>query len=198
MLQFKSAEFYKSISINDQKVFFEKRREVVFVGRSNVGKSSLMNTLFSKKDLVKTSSKPGKTRLANIFLVDKKYFFTDLPGYWFAKLWKNLKDQLDALISWYIEERRQYIVKVMILIDARLGPQESDIAMYQYCSELGIPIAIVLNKIDKITRNDLWKATQDLQKIFTGQPIFLVSTLKKQWIDEIMKYLRETMNELAK
>lgn len=78
-MKIQSAEFIKSVSINDKKVFFEERNELVFVGRSNVGKSSLMNALMNKKDLVKTSSKPGKTRTANIFNVNGKYHFTDLP-----------------------------------------------------------------------------------------------------------------------
>ncbi len=74
-----------------------------------MGKSSLMNTIFQRKDLVKTSSKPGKTRLANIFQVGTKYYLTDLPGYGFAKMGKQMKEDLDALISWYLEERREYI-----------------------------------------------------------------------------------------
>lgn len=81
-----AAVFLKSISIHDEKMFLEIRNEVVFIGRSNVGKSSLMNALLHKKDLVKTSSKPGKTRNANMFLVNEKYHFTDLPGYGFAKM----------------------------------------------------------------------------------------------------------------
>lgn len=80
-MKIQDASFVKTVSINDKDVYFDSRKEVLFVGRSNVGKSSLMNALMHKKDLVKTSSKPGKTRNANIFLVNKKYYFTDLPGY---------------------------------------------------------------------------------------------------------------------
>jgi len=80
-VKLKQVEFSRSVAINAEKVFLDNKKEVIFIGRSNVGKSSLMNALFNKKDLVKTSSRPGKTKLANIFIVNKKYNFTDLPGY---------------------------------------------------------------------------------------------------------------------
>lgn len=115
-----SAGFIKSISIHDSKIFLEERKEVVFVGRSNVGKSSLMNALMKKKDLVKTSSKPGKTRTANLFLVNKKFHFTDLHGYGFAKLGQELREDLDALISWYLEEKRHTIKQVILICDAKI------------------------------------------------------------------------------
>jgi len=101
-------------------LIIDERPEVVFVGRSNVGKSSIMNALFEKKDLVKTSSRAGKTKLANLFKIDNKYYMTDLPGYGFAKLGKNLKEELDGLISWYLEEKQEFLKRVVILIDSRL------------------------------------------------------------------------------
>lgn len=193
MLKFEITRFHKSISINDSKVIFEERDEVVFVGRSNVGKSTIMNTLFWKKDLVKTSAKPGKTRLANQFLVDKKYFFTDLPGYWFAKLWKNLKADLDALISWYIEERKEYIKTVVVLIDSRLWPQQGDIDMYNFLSELWIPMYVVLSKTDKLGRNDIYKSVNHATKLFFGQQIFPVSSTKKEGIKELVSALKKQL-----
>ena len=108
-MNFKEVKFSKSIWLGTTDYYFDNNKEVVFVWRSNMWKSSIMNSLFEKKDLVKTSSKPWKTRLANIFVVENKYFFTDLPGYWFAKLWKDLKEELDWLISWYLEERKETI-----------------------------------------------------------------------------------------
>lgn len=132
----KDAKFIKSVSINNKEVFFDTRKEIVFVGRSNVGKSTLMNALMNKKDLVKTSSKPGKTRTANLFLVNEKYYFTDLPGYGFAKLGQELREDLDALISWYLEERKGFLKQVIMLCDAKIGPQQSDIDMYEYITEL--------------------------------------------------------------
>ncbi len=149
-MKIKESSFIKSVTINDSKVYFEARNEVVFVGRSNVGKSSIMNALMNKKDLVKTSSRPGKTRNANIFFVNKKYYFTDLPGYGFAKLGKSLKEDLDSLISWYLEERKEYIKRVVLLIDAKIGPQEKDIEMLKFLTDMELSPLIVLSKIDRL------------------------------------------------
>ncbi|USN58330.1 MAG: 50S ribosome-binding GTPase [Candidatus Peribacteria bacterium] len=119
-MKIQEVRFDKSVSIQDTELFFDARKEIIFVGRSNVGKSSLMNAIFHKKDLVKTSSRPGKTKTANLFLVNNKFYYTDLPGYGFAKLGKELKEHLDALISWYVEERKPYIKQVVILIDSKI------------------------------------------------------------------------------
>ncbi len=173
-----SAAFLKSISIHDEKIFLEIRNEVVFIGRSNVGKSSLMNALLHKKDLVKTSSQPGKTRTANMFLVNEKFHFTDLPGYGFAKLGQALREDLDALISWYLEEKRYTIKQVVLVCDAKIGPQQSDIDMYHYVTDLGLPMTVVLSKIDKIGKNDAQKSKLHTQEIFFGARILPVSAAK--------------------
>jgi GTP-binding protein len=138
-----------------------------------------MNALFEKKDLVKTSSRPGKTKLANIFTVANKYYMTDLPGYGFAKLGKNLKEALDGLISWYLEERTNHIKKVVILIDSKLGAQQTDLDMYKYVLELELPVTIVLSKIDKIGKNELNKSLAHAKEMFFGQEIIPVSSTKK-------------------
>lgn len=193
MLRFEDVKFHKSISINDTKIFLEERSEVVFVWRSNVGKSTIMNTLFGKKDLVKTSAKPGKTRLANQFIVDKKYFFTDLPGYGFAKMWKHMKEDLDALISWYIEERRSNIKAVVVLLDSRHGPQQSDVDMYKYLTDLSIPMFIVLSKTDKLSKNDINKSKFHAEKMFFWQNVFPVSATKKEGLKELVSALKKQL-----
>lgn len=189
----KDVSFLKSVSINSKEIFFDEKPEIVFVGRSNVWKSSLMNTIFDKKDLVKTSAKPWKTRLANIFVADKKYYFTDLPWYWFAKLWKELKWELDALISWYLEERRRNIKLVVILIDSRLWAQEKDIDMYKYLLDLWLNVVIVISKIDKLSNNELFKCTTSVSKDFFWQQIIPVSSLNNLWIDELEKALKKAL-----
>ncbi len=192
-MKIKSAEFIKSVSIHDKKIFLENRNELVFVGRSNVGKSSLMNALMQKKELVKTSSKPGKTRTANIFFVNKKYHFTDLPGYGFAKLGQILREDLDALISWYLEEKSHTIKQVVLICDAKIGPQQSDIDMYNYISELQLPVTVVMSKIDKLGKNDVTKTKAHTEKIFFGSRVMTISSTKKQWIDELRKVLGECL-----
>ena len=185
-------KFYKSIWLNSEEVYFDDKKEVVFVGRSNMWKSSLMNTIFQKKDLVKTSSKPGKTRLANLFLVENKYYFTDLPGYGFAKLWKDLREDLDWLISWYLEERRNSIKKVVILVDSKLWAQESDLEMYRYILDLELPVLIVLSKSDKLSKTELFKSLTHAKEQFFGQEIIPVSSKSKLGIFELEKILKNS------
>lgn len=190
-MKLKEVKFVKSVAINSEKVFFDEKSEIIFLGRSNVGKSSLMNAIFEKKDLVKTSSMPGKTRTANLFLLNNKYYFTDLPWYGFAKMWKEKKQDLDGLISWYIEERRQYIKSAVVLIDSRLWPQESDIAMYRYLLDLDMDVTIVITKIDKVSNNDLAKTKSFCEKAFFWQEFNAVSTKSMIWIKEIRNLLFE-------
>ncbi len=186
-MKLKEVKFDKSVSINNDKVFFEDKKEIVFVWRSNVGKSSIMNALLDKKDLVKTSSTPGKTRLANIFVINNKVLFTDLPWYWFAKMGKEFLTQLDSLISWYIEERRQNLQRVVILIDSRLWAQQVDIDMYKYLQELDLPVLIVLSKTDKLSNNELAKSIKWAEEAFFGQKIVPYSSLTKDNHKELFK-----------
>lgn len=193
MIRFDDVAFYKSVSLWMEEIYFDDRKEIVFVGRSNTWKSSLLNTIFLKKDLVKTSSKPWKTRLANVFLVARKYYFTDLPWYWFAKLWKDLKENLDWLISWYLEERRNSIKKVVMLVDSKLWPQQTDLDMYKYILGLGLPITIILSKIDKLGNSELEKSLEYARKIFFWQEIIGVSSTKKNWIKELVTSIKKVL-----
>ena len=186
-------KFYKSLWLWSKELYIDEKSEILFVWRSNVWKSSIMNTLFNKKDLVKTSSKPGKTRLANLFLVENKYYFTDLPWYWFAKLWKNLKEELDWLISWYLEEKSEYIKKVIILIDSKLWAQQVDIDMYKFILDLELPVTIVLSKIDKLSKSELSKSISHNKNQFFWQEIIPVSSTKKLWIKDLEKSIKKCL-----
>lgn len=192
-MKFSEVKFGKSIGMWTKEMYLDERPEVIFVGRSNVGKSSIMNAIFDKKDLVKTSARPWKTKLANLFVVENKYLLTDLPWYGFAKLWKNLKEELDALISWYIDEKREYIKKIVILIDAKLGAQQTDIDMYKYLLELGLPITIVLSKVDKLGKSEISKSSMHAANEFFGQEIIPVSSMKKIGIDTLKKSLTQAL-----
>ncbi len=191
-----SAEFVKSVSIQDEKIFFESRNEVVFVGRSNVWKSSLMNALMQKKDLVKTSSKPGKTRTANIFFVNGKYHFTDLPGYGFAKMGQTMRQDLDALISWYLEEKKHTIKQVVLVCDGKIGPQQTDIDMYKYITEdIHLPVTVVMSKVDKLWRWEVSKTKAHTQSVFFWARVLTISSVSKDWIDELRKILWEALTQ---
>lgn len=186
-MKVKEVKFERSVSVNDEDVFFDDRNEVIFVWRSNVWKSSIMNSIFEKKDLVKTSSRPWKTVTANIFSLNKKIICTDLPWYWFAKLGKWKMDVLDALISWYIEERKSHIHKVVMLIDSRLWAQEKDIEMYKYLLEFELPVLVVLSKIDKLKKSEINKAIEKTKSDFFGQEVITYSSLSKDWHKELIK-----------
>ena len=194
-MKLSEVKFHKSVWLWSKEVFIDERREILFVWRSNVGKSSIMNALFEKKDLVKTSSRPGKTMLANMFLVENKYYLTDLPGYWFAKLGKKLKEQLDWLISWYLEEKAEYVKKVVILIDTKLWAQEVDIEMYKYILDLWLPITIVLSKTDKLSKSEVAKSLTHAKNQFFWQEIIPVSSTKKIWIKELSKSIKACLLE---
>ena len=187
-------KFYKSIWLKSDEIYFDDKKEIVFVWRSNMWKSSLLNTIFQKKDSVKTSSKPWKTRLANLFLVENKYYFTDLPGYGFAKLWKELREELDWLISWYLEERKNSIKKVVMLIDSRLWPQDSDFEMYQYILDLELPVLIVLSKSDRLSKSELKKSENYAKQKFFWQEILPISSKTKLGISELEKILKNCLN----
>lgn len=193
-MKFNDVKFYKSVSLNTEDIYFDDRKEIVFVWRSNMWKSSLMNSIFQKKDLVKTSSKPWKTRLANLFLVENKYYFTDLPWYWFAKLWKELREELDWLISWYLEERRNSIKKVIILVDSKLWPQQSDLDMYQFILDLELPVLIVLSKSDKLSKSELQKSIDYTKQEFFWQDILAVSSKNRNWIFELEKIIKKSLS----
>ncbi len=185
--------FDKSISIESNKVSFDNKKQIVFVGRSNVWKSSLMNAIFQKKDLVKTSSLPGKTKLANLFQVNHKFHFVDLPGYGFAKLGQEQKAKLDALISWYLEEFRLDIKKIVVVLDSKLGPTDTDIDMYKFLQEFQVPLIFVLNKIDKLSNNDIFKSIKHTEWIFFWQRIVATSAKNNTWVDELRKELMESL-----
>lgn len=188
-------KFNKSISIESEKVSLDNKKQVVFIWRSNVWKSSLMNAIFKSKDLVKTSSMPWKTKTANLFRVDNKYDFVDLPGYWFAKLWQEQKAKLDALISWYIEEFSYDIKKIVIVLDSKIWPTQSDIDMFNYLQELQIPLIFVLNKIDKLSNNEINKSLLHTRELFFWQEIIWTSAKNNINIDELRKILIEILKQ---
>lgn len=194
-MKIENVVFDKTISIDSEKVFFHEKNQIVFIWRSNVGKSSLMNSIFSKKDLVKTSSTPGKTKTANLFLVNNKYHFVDLPGYWFAKLGQDNKEKIDALISWYFEEFSPHIKMIFVVLDSKLWPTEVDIDMFKYLQELSLPIIFLSNKIDKLSNNEVFKSVKHTEEIFFWQKVLPVSAKNWSWIKEVIKISWEVLKK---
>lgn len=168
MFEIKKAEFVKSFD-TVSKMQDNKIPEFAFIGRSNVGKSSLINMLCGNKELAKTSSVPGKTKLINQFEINDNLYFADLPGYGYAKVSKKERSKFEKLIEDYILYRKNLFC-LFILIDSRIIPQKSDIAFINNCGENNIPICLVFTKTDK----DKGKNVDENVKLMKDE-------LKKSW-----------------
>ncbi|MBR3162720.1 MAG: YihA family ribosome biogenesis GTP-binding protein [Clostridia bacterium] len=137
--------------------------EIVLVGKSNVGKSSFINTMINRKKLARTSSEPGKTRQINFYNIDDLFYFVDLPGYGFSKMSKKEQAQVGSFTDAYLKKRNQ-ISLVVFLLDIRHKPTENDKLMYDYIIKSGLPFIIIANKADKIAITKVDAAVQELQK----------------------------------
>jgi len=191
-MDIKSAEFI--ISNTDYlKCPDSKLPEYAFIGRSNVGKSSLINMLCNRKDLAMTSSRPGKTLLINHFLINKNWHLVDLPGYGYATAGKKMRDQLQNIIESYILHREQ-LTCLFLLIDCRHEPQKIDLEFMEWLGENGVPFSIVFTKLDKLTHAKGKSNVQTYKDKLSEQweelpPIFLTSSEKRVGRDEILNYI---------
>ena len=175
--------------------------EYVFLGRSNVGKSSLINMLVERNKLSKTSSKPGKTQLINHFIVNQKLFFVDLPGYGWAKTSKKNRESWDNMTKDYLLNSDKIAV-IFILIDIRLKPQEIDIKYINYLGKNKLPVNLIFTKADKIKKSKIDKRidefTTSLSQYWSSIPnYFISSSLKKIGRKEIIKYIFEINENLV-
>jgi GTP-binding protein len=191
-MQIKSAQFV--ISSSDVKGCPAPRLpEVAFIGRSNVGKSSLINMLVKHKGLAKTSAKPGKTQLINHFLVNGTWYLVDLPGYGYAQTSKTLRAGFSQIISTYISNRSN-LLNIFVLIDCRLDAQTLDLQFMRWLAQNGVPFSIVFTKCDKLGKNslaekiDLYKKTL-LEEWSELPPIFLSSASSAMGRDELLSYI---------
>ena len=168
--------------------------EYAFIGRSNVGKSSLINSLCNKKNLAKTSSRPGKTQLINHFLINEKWHLVDLPGYGYARVSKSQKKVFQSFITSYFEKRKQ-LINAFLLIDIRHEPQPIDLKFMEWLGENQIPFSIVFTKADKLKpktqdRNIAHYKQEMLASAWEElPPIFVTSSLHRTGGEEILKYI---------
>jgi GTP-binding protein len=179
----------------------DTKPEYAFIGRSNVGKSSLINMLTNNRKLAKTSSTPGKTLLINHFIINNEWYLVDLPGYGFAKRSKKEVTKLNQMIQGYILQREQ-LVNVFVLIDVRLEAQKIDLEFIQWLGESSIPFAIVFTKADKLTANKVNANVAAYKKVLSETweelpPMFVTSSEKKQGRDELLNYIEEINKELS-
>ena len=139
--------------------------EIILCGRSNVGKSSFINTVFNRKNIAKTSSSPGKTRSLNFYLLDEKYYLVDLPGFGYAKVSKKERDAWQKLVDGYVQTVRNF-VHAFHFIDSRHKPTDLDIVLHDYIVEFEIPFTIILSKVDKLNQSETAKAEKILRETF--------------------------------
>ncbi len=179
----------------------DNKMEYAFIGRSNVGKSSLINMLCNHKGLAKTSATPGKTLLINHFIINNEWYLVDLPGYGYAKRSKSVQQKLEQMISSYILQREQ-LVNLFVLIDIRHDPQKIDMEFIEWLGQSQIPFAIVFTKADKLGNEQKAKkaAAAYMDKLKEQweelPPYFVTSSDKKTGRDEVLDYIEKINNEI--
>jgi GTP-binding protein len=179
-----------------------KLPEYAFIGRSNVGKSSLINMLCNRKRLAKTSSRPGKTKLINHFLINNKWHLVDLPGYGYARASKTQKKTFQKFITDYFNKRKE-LVSAFLLIDIRHEPQPPDLDFMRWLGENYIPFTIVFTKADKIKEREIEKKVSDylekLKEDWESLPkYFITSSEKRLGRDELLGYIHEINESIPK
>ncbi len=199
-MEIKTAEFTLSaptVSMCPQDI----KPEYAFIGRSNVGKSSLINMLTNHKKLAKTSQTPGKTLLINHFIINKEWYLVDLPGYGYAKRSKKEQQKLDQMIRGYILQREQ-LVNLFVLVDVRLEPQKIDLEFMEWLGQSSVPFAIIFTKADKLTANKVAQNVEVYKKklLETWEelpPCYITSSEKRQGRDEVLEYI-DNINQTLK
>lgn len=173
----------------------DKLPEYAFIGRSNVGKSSLINMLCGRKNLALTSSKPGKTLLINHFIINKSWYLVDLPGYGYAKRSKKITGKIGTIVERYINER-EALTCLFVLVDSRIEPQQIDVDFINHAGEHNIPIAIVFTKADRLNspavKGNIEKMKNTLAQTWEElPPIFVTSSARKTGKEELLAYIAE-------
>ncbi|MFR9165957.1 MAG: ribosome biogenesis GTP-binding protein YihA/YsxC [Dysgonomonas sp.] len=178
----------------------ENKPEYAFIGRSNVGKSSLINMLTNRKGLAMTSSKPGKTQLINHFIINDEWYLVDLPGYGYARMGKENRTQLRNIIESYILKRPQ-LTNLFLLIDSRLEPQKIDLEFIEWLGGNNIPFSIVFTKADKLSKSKIQKNIGNyLEKLHESwdelPPVFLTSSEDKTGREKILQYIEDINTQI--
>ena len=199
-MRIKSAEFIISNS-DVTRCPKDRMPEYAFIGRSNVGKSSLINMLTSRKSLAKTSGRPGKTQLINHFLINKNWCLVDLPGYGCARVSKSTKKVFQKFITQYFEQREQ-LVTAFVLVDIRHKPQPIDQEFMQYLGESGLPFSIIFTKADKLKPKAIDNHVEDYKNIlletWEAMPnYFITSSSKDIGKDEVLGYIQQLNDDMV-
>ena len=183
----KTSEFITS-AVKRNQYPVDVRPEVAFVGRSNVGKSSIINALTNRRKLAKVSQTPGKTRLINFFLINDEMYLVDLPGYGYAKVSKKEKESWGKTIETYLMEREQ-LKKVVLLVDSRHKPTADDILMHEWIKHFGYKVIVIATKSDTLSNNEIGKSKKLIKETLKLGPedeFYLFSSVKKNGKEELI------------
>ena len=199
-MEIKQAEFVSSVA-DVQKCPPPAKPEFAFIGRSNVGKSSLLNMLTNRRNLAKTSNKPGKTQTINHFIINDNWYLVDLPGYGYAKVSKEKREGFGSIIENYVL-KRENLNCLFILIDARLEPQKIDLAFIQWCGEKEIPMCLIFTKADKLTKNQLNKNVSIYQKTMYQSweelpPMIVTSATERTGKEDLLSFIEKALAQAS-
>ena len=168
-----------------------ERVEVAFVGRSNVGKSSMINTMLGRKSLVRTSGSPGKTRTINFFEVEQDWYFVDLPGYGYAKVSRQESEKWGEMIEGYLKDRKQ-LIGLVLLLDIRHEPNNNDKMLYEWCKHYQLPVILVATKSDKLKRSQIQKHTTIIRRALNSdEAVVPFSSLDRSGRENLWAILEE-------
>jgi len=185
-MKIESAQFIKGVRGSDS-ILEDGLPQVAFIGRSNVGKSSVINSLVNQNDLAKTSSFPGRTQQINLFLINDSLYFVDLPGYGYARVPNELKDSLRAMVNWYFFVSNYEQKKVILIIDANVGPTKDDLDILHNLEDYKKDIIVVANKTDKIKQTEYEEQFKTIKKLIGTHQVIPYSAKKKIGIEELLK-----------
>ncbi len=186
-----SAEFVKSAFTEDDWPGIELP-EIAFLGRSNVGKSSLMNSLLGVKGLARTSSTPGRTQSLNFFLLNKRFHFVDLPGYGYARVPKEIKQTWSEMAENYLAKRTRLMLSIQI-VDSRHEPTTLDLQLHDWLQHYMKPQLIVATKSDKLSQNDLQKSIARVRRLMNTENVIAYSSVTKKGRDEIWRAIEKAL-----
>ncbi len=185
-MKIQKTKFIKGLISNDHSLDISIP-QIAFIGRSNVGKSSVINTITNKKDLAKTSSFPGRTQQVNVFLINESFYLMDLPGYGYAKTSKMMRQNIQELINWYLFNSNYEPQAICLIIYAKIVPTENDLTILRALEQKEQNIVIIANKVDKIKSSESVKKLKKIKELIGQHKIIRFSSTKKTGISEVIK-----------
>lgn len=196
-MQIKTATFIKGI-VGTDKVLDDLYPQIAFIGRSNAGKSSLINSLTNQKGLARTSSMPGRTQELNLFFINKNIYFLDLPGYGYAKVSKTDQDWLQKVIQWYLFKSEYQQKLIVLVLDANVGPTDKDVEMIERLENHDKDFIVAANKVDKIRKPDYDAKMARLQEIVGDHLVIPYSTKERIGVRELTQVIFEACHDQSR